>query len=92
MAADLELWQEAFRSIEDIHALMEMGKTPVKIQLMGNYFEKLARMYRVGDNYLFHAAAWLKYYSLVRQGKVLTEEEHTRLACFFNSLEFLLLQ
>ncbi|KAI9336491.1 hypothetical protein DFJ73DRAFT_790600 [Zopfochytrium polystomum] len=79
-AAELELWQEAFRSVEDIHNLLGMSKKPVKLFMMGNYYEKLARIFLVGDNYLFHAAAWSKYYATVRLNKSLPEEEHQRMS------------
>ncbi|KAJ1553321.1 eukaryotic translation initiation factor 3 subunit A, partial [Cladochytrium tenue] len=79
-AAELELWQEAFRSIEDIHNLLAITKKPAKPFMMANYFEKLARIFLVGENYLFHAAAWSKYYGTVRLNKNLPEEEHQRMA------------
>jgi translation initiation factor 3 subunit A len=77
-AAELELWQEAFRSVEDIHNLLAMSKKPPKPFMMANYYEKLARIFMVGDNYLFHAAAFSKYYATVRWNKNLPEEEHQR--------------
>ncbi|RKO91635.1 hypothetical protein BDK51DRAFT_20241 [Blyttiomyces helicus] len=79
-AAELQLWQEAFRSIEDIHNLLAMSKKPPKPFMMANYYEKLARIFMVSENYLFHAAAWSKYYATVRQNKSLSEEEHQRMA------------
>lgn len=77
-AAELELWQEAFRSVEDIHNLLAITKKPPKAFMMANYYEKIQRIFMVGENYLFHAAAWNKYYATVRQNKNLTEEEHQR--------------
>ncbi|KAJ3333517.1 eukaryotic translation initiation factor 3 subunit A, partial [Blyttiomyces sp. JEL0837] len=79
-AAELELWQEAFRSVEDIHNLLAMSKKPPKPFMMANYYEKLAKIFMVGENYLFHAAAWSKYYATVRLNKSLPEEEHQRMA------------
>lgn len=96
VAVELELWQEAFRSIEDIHTLLNLSKRPAKNIMMANYFEKLTRIFLVSENFLFHAAAWSRYYNLLRQSAAVvatgqspkkdnpsvTEQETTKVASY----------
>ncbi|GKV07478.1 hypothetical protein SLEP1_g19253 [Rubroshorea leprosula] len=64
IATELELWQEAFRSIEDIHGLMWMVKKTPKPSLMVIYYAKLTEIFWISGSHLYHAYAWLKLFTL----------------------------
>ncbi|CDP06639.1 unnamed protein product [Coffea canephora] len=64
VATELELWQEAFRSIEDIHGLMCLVKKTPKASLMVVYYAKLTEIFWISSSHLYHAYAWLKLFSL----------------------------
>jgi len=65
VASDLELWQEAYRTIEDIHENMRIGgKQEPPPELMKTYYEKLAQIFWASSNYLFHAYSINKYFQL----------------------------
>ncbi|KAG6750415.1 hypothetical protein POTOM_044908 [Populus tomentosa] len=49
VATELELWQEAFRSIEDIHGLMCMVKKTPKASLMVVYYAKLTEIFWISS-------------------------------------------
>eukprot|EP00249_Psilotum_nudum_P025011 c29348_g1_i1 orf=523-3702(-) len=76
VATELELWQEAFRSIEDIHGLMTMVKKSPKPQMMAIYYAKLTKIFWVSDSHLYHAYAWYKLYNLQKSyNKNLTQKD-----------------
>ncbi|KAJ3318694.1 eukaryotic translation initiation factor 3 subunit A [Boothiomyces sp. JEL0866] len=82
-AAELELWQEGFRSVEDIYNLLEASKKAPKLYMMANYYEKLAKILMVGENYLYHSAAFFKYLSIMGKKTDITQELSSRLASTF---------
>merc|ERR1711871_636567 len=87
VATSLELWNEGFRTVEDIYAIIQIGKKTPKSKLMVNYYEKLTRIFLVSENYLFHGYAWYKYYTLSTEcRKDLKHDEKMYLAnCVFLS-------
>ena len=77
---ELELWQEAFRSVEDVHNLLTMAKKAPRPAMMANYYEKLTRIFLMSGNALYHAAAWGRYYSVFTSLAGKSDEEVRRLA------------
>lgn len=80
-AIQMELWQEAYKAIEDIHGLMTMSKKTPVAKTMANYYQKLAMVFWKAGNQLFHAAALLKLFQLTREMKKnITADELQRMA------------
>lgn len=64
IATSMELWNEGFKTVEDIHSIIQLSKRSPKPKLMSIYYEKLTRIFWVSENYLFHAHASYRYFSL----------------------------
>ncbi|KAJ4975686.1 hypothetical protein NE237_000792 [Protea cynaroides] len=76
IATELKLWQEAFRSVEDIHGLMCMVKKTPKASLMVIYYAKLTEIFWVSDSHLYHAYAWFKLFTFQKTyNKNLTQKD-----------------
>ena len=54
----MELWQEAFRSVEDIQTVNLMGKRQPNRQMQALYFAKLTRIFTVSQAHLYNGYAW----------------------------------
>ena len=81
ITTELELWTEGFRTVEDIHSIMHISKKPPKAKLMATYYQKLTKIFWVSENYLFHAYAWYKYFTLTEgHNQRLTEDERRDMA------------
>ncbi|KAG7087346.1 hypothetical protein E1B28_013322 [Marasmius oreades] len=79
-SVELELWQEAFRSVEDVHNLLTMAKKAPRPAMMANYYEKLTKIFLMSGNSLYHAAAWGKYYAIVTSIGGRSDQELSKLA------------
>ena len=73
LACDMELWQEAFRTVEDIYGLQLLARKSVRQLTAPEYFDKLARIFAKSDNLLFLAA------TLLRQPRLQADQEETLL-------------
>lgn len=81
-AINMELWQEAYKSAEDLHNLMQIGKDKdkkiVKPSSYVNYYDKIALVFWKGGNTLFHAASLLQKFNIYKDmKKQFTGEEAT---------------
>ncbi|KAJ1140079.1 hypothetical protein NDU88_006440, partial [Pleurodeles waltl] len=80
-AISMELWQEAFKAVEDIHGLFSLSKKPPKPQLMANYYNKVSTVFWKSGNALFHASTLHRLYHLSREmRKNLTPEEMQKMS------------
>ncbi|XP_053548646.1 eukaryotic translation initiation factor 3 subunit A [Bombina bombina] len=80
-AISMELWQEAFKAVEDIHGLFALSKKPPKPQLMANYYNKVSTVFWKSGNALFHASTLHRLYHLSKEmRKNLTPEETQRMS------------
>ncbi|KAJ1635286.1 hypothetical protein T492DRAFT_467308 [Pavlovales sp. CCMP2436] len=77
-AADLELWQECYRTIEDIHALSLTLKKPPKTSMQLNYYLKLSQVFLVSDNLLLHAYCLMRLVTLTRSKKAAPDSAELR--------------
>uniref|UniRef100_A0ACD5YW35 Uncharacterized protein n=1 Tax=Avena sativa TaxID=4498 RepID=A0ACD5YW35_AVESA len=81
IATELSLWQEAFRSVEDIHGLMSLVKRTPKPSVLVIYYAKLTEIFWISESHLYHAYAWLKLFNLQKSyNKNLTQKDLQLLA------------
>jgi len=79
-AVKLQLWQEAFRTVEDMKGtVLVHAKTPVPSALMASYYENLATLFFISNNYFHHALALSKYNAIKRE-MALNDDQDAALA------------
>lgn len=76
----LELWHEAYKSIEDVYHLTKMSKKQPKPSTLANYYENLAKVFFISGNQALHTAAWEKFFKLYLTNKNAKEEDLQRYA------------
>ncbi|KAI3438410.1 hypothetical protein D9Q98_000841 [Chlorella vulgaris] len=67
-ACDLELWAEAFRSVEDIQGLMLLAPKGCKPRpgLMATYYAKLTQIFTKSESRLYSAYSWYRLFTFTR--------------------------
>ena len=70
VACELDLWAEAFRSVEDIQQLILLAKKHPKQQMMATYYARLTQIFAKSENHTYHAYAWLKLFNFTVRGKM----------------------
>lgn len=64
IATKMELWHEAFRSIEDIHGLFLLARKSAKPSLVRTYYERLARVFQQSGKYLYLSASLCRLFAI----------------------------
>lgn len=81
MACQLEMWQEAFRSIEDIHGLWALNKRMPKPGLRAQYFACLTDVFSKSGSHVYHAYSWFQLFSLsAKLNKNLSPDDRAQMA------------
>jgi translation initiation factor 3 subunit A len=77
-ASYLELWQEAYRSVEDLHRLLALSKELPKPQLLINYYDHLTKIFWNSQNYVLHSYAYYKLFNLLQAHQASGSKESKR--------------
>lgn len=80
-ACELELWGEAFRSVEDIQQLLALTKKTPKAAQQAAYYQRLTQIFQQSDAPLHHAWSWHKVYAFTRaHTRGLQQQDYQQLA------------
>ena len=83
-ACTLELWAEAFRSVEDIQGLVgtpPKGIKAPKASLMATYYARLTQIFTRSEARLYNAYAWYRLFTFSRSfNKGLTQDDLVAMA------------
>ena len=63
-AIDMQLWQEAYRTVEDVHAMLALMPTKPKARPMASYHSQLAKVFWVAGNAVFHGMSLIRLFML----------------------------
>ena len=81
-AISMEVWQEAYKAIEDVHTFTTISKKTPKPHQLAAYYEKVALVFWKAGSFVFHATTVLKLFVLHKeQKKNITYAELCRLSC-----------
>jgi hypothetical protein len=77
----MELWQEAFRGMEEVSGLLDLSSGVLPVTIWGIYFHKLAQIFWRSRDFALHASAWQHFFDLaIRNADQFKPEGLT--ACF----------
>ncbi|XP_028324748.1 eukaryotic translation initiation factor 3 subunit A-like isoform X2 [Gouania willdenowi] len=80
-AISMELWLEAFKAMQDIHALFGSSKTPIHPKVMASYYKKMSTVFWKSEKPIFHACALHQHFHLSKEmRKNLTQVEIQRMS------------
>ena len=72
-SVQLELWQESSRTVDDLYGLMRQSRKPLKSSVMASYYDKMAQIFLVSDNWLMHAFALRRQFQ--KSGSKMTPDD-----------------
>jgi translation initiation factor 3 subunit A len=67
VACELELWQDAYRSVEDVNNALSLYEKVPETSFMISYYENMTKIFWVSKNHLFHAFSLYKLYLLKKK-------------------------